>query len=137
MKGQRLGHHGFVAEASSSWGSRVWASVRTAPVPLLITMSAFVLLFFATIICNMFGAAGARDVVVGAFGASTAALGLVLLSNVNSSAVAMERFADAVRSGRVSIPGGRWTARRYRLLGACYVVLGCVFAIAGWSGVIT
>lgn len=84
----------------------------------------------------MAGAAGPGDVVFGTFGASTAALGLVLVSNINSSAVAMERVADAVRSGRMKISGGRWTARRYRLLGAAYVVIGCVFAVVGWSGVI-
>jgi hypothetical protein len=130
-----VGDDEHVAEASS-WGDRVWTAVRTAPTLLLITMSAFVLLLLASIGCIVAGAAGPGDVVFGTFGASAAALGLILVSNINDSAFAMERFADAVRSGRVKISGGRWTARRYRLLGAAYVVVGFVFAIVGWSGVI-
>ena len=131
-----IGEDGLVTEPSS-WGGRVWATARTAPPLLLITMSAFVLLLFASIVCIIAGAAGLADLVFGALGASAAVLGLVLVSNINGSAVAMARFADAVRSGPVRISGRRWTAGRYRLLGAVYVVLGCVFAIVGWSGVST
>ena len=130
-----IGDDGLVAEVSS-WGSRVWAAVRTAPALLLVAMSAFALLFFASIVCIVADVAQPGDLVFGAFGVAAAVLGLVLVSNVNGSAVGMERFADAVRSGRLKVSGSRWTARRYRLLGAVYVVMGCVFAAVGWSGVI-
>jgi len=106
------------------------------PALLQVTMSAFVLLLFASFVCIVGGVAGPGDLVFGAFGAAAAALGLVLVNNVNGSAVGMERFADAVRSGRLKVSGSRWTVRRYRLLGAGYVVMGCVFAAVGWSGVI-
>jgi hypothetical protein len=130
-----IGDDGLVVEATS-WGSRVWATVRTAPAPLLVTMSAFVLLLFASMVCLVAGAAEPGDLVFGAFGATGVGLGLVLVSNVNGSAVGMERFADAVRSGPLKFSGTRWTARRYRLLGAVYVVMGCVFAAVGWSSAI-
>jgi hypothetical protein len=125
-----------VVEASS-WGGRVWATARTAPALLLVSMSAFVLLLFASTVCIVAGLAEAGDLVFGAFGAAAAVLGLVLAGNVNGCAVGMERLADAVRSGPLTFSGSRWTARRYRLLGAVYVVMGCVFAAVGWGGVIT
>jgi hypothetical protein len=104
---------------------------------LSITSLAVALLPVASIVCVCAGAVGPGDVVFGAYGASAAALGLVLVSNVDGSAVAMERFSEAVRSGPVKLSGRRWTARRYRLLGAGDVVFGCLFAIAGWSGMAT
>jgi hypothetical protein len=103
---------------------------------LKIPSLAFVLLLLASVLCIMLGVQSAGDALFGAYGAAAAILEFVLLVDVADSATAMERFAEAIRSGPVRFSGRRWTARRYRLLGAVYIVIGIGFAVVGWSGVV-
>jgi membrane-bound ClpP family serine protease len=97
-------------------------------------MSAFLAAFLASLVCIVAGASEPGDFMVGALGVAAAVLGVVLVSNVNGSAVVMARFSAAARSGPLKFSGSRWTARQYRLLGAVYVVMGCAFAAIGLSG---
>lgn len=100
-------------------------------------MLGFVLLLPASIGCIVLQVRSAGDALFGAYGAAAAILGSVLLLDVADSATAMERIADAIRSGPVRFSGSRWTARRYRLLGGVFIVMGIAFAAVGWSGVAT
>jgi len=120
----------------SSWRSRVWAAAGSAPWLLKVSMLAFVLLLFGSVLCMLLRLSSPANVLVGGFGAAAAILGSVLVLDVSGAATAMERLADAVASGLLRVSGGRWTARRYRALGGAFVVLGCLLAVVGWAGVI-
>lgn len=115
-------------------GQSSWNRLLAAPRPLQVALSVFVLLLFANVVCLIVGSAGPGNVVLGLFGVAAVVLGVLLAANVAGSASAMHGFTATVRPGRFGFLDGRWTVRRYRLLGGFYVVLGCVFAVMGWSG---
>jgi hypothetical protein len=120
--------------AAVSWWGRVSSALRATPIVLRVPLIAVVVLMLCSIMCVFLRLEAAATVFFGAFGMSGVALGLVVIADASGSAAAIHRLVAAVNSGRKRSSATQWLARRYRLLGVFYVVVGAMCAVVAWSG---
>jgi len=110
---------------------------RQRPLVLSVFLKVFVVLLLTSIVSILLKAHAAGDVVFGLYGVVAAGVGLVLALDLRGSAGAMKGWSKELHTGPIPIKGRSFSSRKYRVIGACFVVFGIGLAVVAWSGAIT
>ena len=94
-------------------------------------------MLLASIVSLVLRAHAAGDVVFGLYGVVAACVGVALAVDLQGSAGAMEAWSKELYTGPIRINGGPVSVRKYRVLGAGFIVFGIGLAVVAWSGAIT